>query len=102
MGSVNLHETTMGKQLITSTLPDIAKQLKRIADANDYSRSEWIGKEVQIYPGDTRSKWGKIVDMNQHGVTFLITNYTGNDGEWQIGKRTFIAYSSKLTFREIN
>jgi hypothetical protein len=98
-----LHNTIMGRRLIEHTLPEIAKQLERIADGKtDYSKSEWIGKEVQIYPGDTRSKWGKIVDMNEHGVTFLITNYTGNDGEWQIGKRTFVAYSSKLSFREIN
>jgi len=27
-----LHETLMGKKLIEGTLPDIAKQLKRIAD----------------------------------------------------------------------
>jgi len=97
-----LHETTMGRRLIEYDLPEIATQLKRLADKTDYNKSEWVGKEVQIYPGDTRSKWGKIVDMNEHGVTFLITNYTGNDAEWQVGKKTFVSYSSKLSFREIN
>jgi len=101
MGAVNLHETTMGKQLISNVIPDIAKQLKRIADANDYSRSEWIGKEVQIYPGDTYKKSGKIVGINQHGVTFLITKYNGDDNEWPVGKHKFVAYSSKLSFVEL-
>lgn len=96
-----LHETIMGKRLIEGTLPEIVRQLKRMAENIDYDRSEWMGKEVQIYPGDTRSKWGKIVDMNAHGVTFLITKYNGTDGDWVVGKHKFISYSSKLTFMEI-
>jgi hypothetical protein len=98
---LQLHETGMGRRLIEYDLPEIAKQLKRLADKTDYNRSEWIGKEVQIYPGDTRSKWGKIIGMNENGVTFLITKYTGNDDHWVVGKRKFISYSSKLTFMEI-
>lgn len=95
--------TILEKKLMEYDIPEIGKQLKRIADSKtDYSKSEWMGKEVQIYPGDTRSKWGKIVDMNEHGVTFLITRYNGNDGDWQVGKRTFVSYSSKLSFREID
>ena len=58
-----LHETTMGRRLIESVVPEIAKQLKRLADNTDYDRSEWMGKEVQIYPGDTYSKFGKIVGI---------------------------------------
>ena len=96
-----LHDTTMGKRLIEHTIPEIAKQLKKIAEKTDYSRSEWIGKEVQIYPGDTRSKWGKIVGMNDAGVTFLITKYEGNDREWVVGKHKFVSYSAKLSFIEI-
>ena len=96
-----LHETIMGRRLIEGTLPEIADQLKSIADTLDYDKSMWLGKEVQIYPGDTRSKWGKIVDMNAYGVTFLITKYNGSDNEWIVGKHKFIAYSSKLTFMEI-
>jgi len=96
-----LHETIMGRKLIEHDLPEIGRHLKRLADSSDYSRSEWMGKEVMIYPGDTQKKWGKIVGMNEHGVTFLITKYTGNDGEWVEGKKKFISYSSKLTFMEI-
>ena len=96
-----LHDTTMGKRLIEHTIPEIAKQLKKIAEKTDYSRSEWIGKEVQIYPGDTRSKWGKIVGMNDAGVTFLITRCNDGDKEWVKGKHKFVSYSAKLSFIEI-
>jgi len=91
----------MGNTLIEHTMPEIARQLKKLADAKNYSKSDWIGKEVQIYPGDTRSKWGKIVDMNEHGVTFLITRNENNDREWPIGKHKFISYSAKLSIVEI-
>lgn len=97
-----LHETLLGRKLIEGTLPDIVNQLKSISKTLDYDKSFWLGKEVQIYPGDTRSKWGKIVDMNAHGVTFLITkNWPEENPEWPVGKHKFIAYSSKLTFIEI-
>ena len=98
---MELHDTVMGKRLIEGTLPEIANQLKKLADNKNFGKSEWIGKEVQIYPGDTRSKWGKVVGMNDAGVTFLITKYEGNDKEWVPGKHKFVSYSAKLSFIEI-
>ena len=98
---MELHDTVMGKRLIEGTLPEIANQLKKLADNKNFGKSEWIGKEVQIYPGDTRSKWGKVVGMNDAGVTFLITRYEGSDREWIVGKHKFISYSAKLSFIEI-
>ena len=96
-----LHDTLLGKKLIEGTMPEIAKQLKKLADRNDFSRSEWIGKEVQIYPGDSHKKCGKIVGMNDAGVTFLITRYDGHDKDWVVGKHKFVSYSAKLSFIEI-
>ena len=96
-----LHDTVMGKRLIEGTLPEIANQLKKLADNKNYSKSEWIGKEVQIYPGDTYNKFGKIVGMNDAGVTFLITQARDGDKEWVVGKHKFVSYSAKLSFIEI-
>ena len=96
-----LHETSMGRRLIEHDLPEIGRHLKRLADSSDYGRSEWMGKEVQIYPDDTYKKWGKIIGMNENGVTFLITKYSGTDGDWVVGKHRFVAYSAKLSFMEI-
>lgn len=63
---IELHNTLMGRKLIEGTLPDIAHQLKRIADAlenkeirtenaltnliNQYPNDQELGKEI-------RSRW---------------------------------------------
>jgi len=44
-----LHETLMGKKLIEHTLPEIARQLERIADALDDDK---INKLIKLYPND--------------------------------------------------
>jgi Holliday junction resolvase RusA-like endonuclease len=41
-----LHETLMGKKLIEGTLPDIANQLKRIADTMEKATSDVDTKKV--------------------------------------------------------
>lgn len=62
-----------------------------------------IGKEVYIYPGDAHKKKGIIIDMNAHGVLFKIT-MNDDQSTWksyEVGKMHFIAYSAKLSFREV-
>lgn len=44
-----LHETLMGERLIKSVLPDIAHQLKRIADILDEDR---VRDLIQSFPND--------------------------------------------------
>ena len=61
----------------------------------------WIGKEVRIYPNDTHYKFGKIIYMNDFGVTFLITEAQKESG-YLVGKYQFISYSANLTFQEKN
>jgi hypothetical protein len=41
-----LHETLMGRKLIEGTLPDIANQLKRIADTMEKATSDIDAKKV--------------------------------------------------------
>ena len=41
-----LHETLMGRKLIEGTLPNIADQLKRIADTMEKATSDIDGKRV--------------------------------------------------------
>ena len=51
-----LHETLMGRKLIEGTLPEIAVQLKRIADAlenkQDLPRDSAFETFVNHYPND--------------------------------------------------
>lgn len=60
-----------------------------------------IGKEVQIYPGDTNKKRGIILEIHEHGILFETTYYSGTDGQWVVGKQHYISFAARLTFREI-
>jgi hypothetical protein len=44
-----LHETLMGRKLIEHTLPEIADQLKRIADSLDHSK---VRELIKQFPND--------------------------------------------------
>ncbi len=34
-----------------------------------YNKDEYIGKEIQLYPGNTYKKWGIIKDVDDLGWT---------------------------------
>lgn len=55
-----------------------------------------IGEEVQIYPGDTYKKWGRIIEVTDKGVLFEITRSHAQD--YSVGSIRFISYSANLTF----
>ena len=63
--------------------------------------TDLIGKEVKIYPGDSYKKTGIIEEMNDCGVLFRITSYSGDDGNYEVGQLRFISYSSNLNFQTI-
>jgi len=58
--------------------------------------NDLIGKEVQIYPGDTYYKCGIIKEITESGVLFLITSTNSNS--YKEGKLHFISFSARLTF----
>ena len=55
-----------------------------------------IGEEVQIYPGDTYKKWGRIIEVTDKGVLFEITRSEAHD--YSVGSIRFISYSANLNF----
>jgi hypothetical protein len=58
----------------------------------------FLNKEVQIYPGDTDSKFGTVVAVDDLGITFMITE--SNSSQYKVGKLHFIG-SDNLTMREL-
>ena len=58
-------------------------------------KEQFLGKEVVVYPGDTNTKFGKVLDINEVGVTFLATNTAGM---WKNNTVNFIAFSANLKF----
>ena len=59
----------------------------------------WLKKIVDIYPGDTHGKRGKIVDINEAGVTFLIIECSEHCN-YEVGETVFIAFSANLSFKK--
>lgn len=64
---------------------------------------DFVGKYVQVYPGDTRSKFGTVEEVLDFGVVFKIDGVRSDSDYWKgnDGKKIFIAYSARLTFVEI-
>ena len=56
--------------------------------------TQFINKEVQVYPGDTHAKYAKVIDINPAGVTFKATA----GGAWRENSIHFIAFSASLKF----
>lgn len=63
-----------------------------------YMKDEFLGKEVQIYPGDTYTKKGIVRDISDAGVVFEITQGDRSEG-YIVGKLHFISWSGRLCFR---
>ena len=63
---------------------------------------DFVGKYVQVYPGDTLSKFGTVEEVLDGGVVFKIDGVRSNADYWKgnDGKKIFIAYSSRLSFIE--
>lgn len=55
-----------------------------------------VGKEVQIYPGDTYKKWGIVLEVNDNGMLFEITRAEDGAPSYQKGSIRFISYSANL------
>lgn len=47
--TLQLHDTMMGKKLIEGTLPDIAHQLKRIADILESKQQDQVTSAFKAY-----------------------------------------------------
>lgn len=63
----------------------------------EYMKKTYLNKEVQIYPGDTNSKYGIVRDINEQGVVFEITR--SHVDHYKVGDLYFIAFSARLTFK---
>ena len=56
-----------------------------------------VGKEIQLYPGDTKSKFGKIIVWSKEGILLTITK--SNSSDYEVGKDYYISHSKSLIFK---
>lgn len=66
----------------------------------EFMKKKFLDKEVQIYPGDSYSKYGIVRDISEAGVVFEITKSNAND--YTPGALVFIAWSARLMFELVN
>jgi len=61
-----------------------------------------IGKEIQVWPTDTLSKYGVLVDANDQGILVKVDGKRSQDGHWsEDGVLFFISFSANLIFKEV-
>ena len=54
---------------------------------------EYIGKEIELYPGDSYKKWGILLDYSPVGILVKITRSVSHS-EYLEGDIAFFAYSA--------
>lgn len=89
---MNLHETTMGQRLIEGTLPDIAHQLKRIADSLEKlaetksvsydideelsEKEEWLENRLNEYD----NTYDELPKSMSNGTAQMVLDYVEKNG----------------------
>lgn len=61
---------------------------------------QFIGKEVQIYPSDTYSKFGIVESVDEFGVVIKITR-SEQKKTYPVGKKVYFSHSKPLSLLEV-
>ena len=64
----------------------------------NYEKKRYVGKSIQLYPGDTYSKFGVIVDVDDLGWTVKITKSSSGCKDFVVGQEYFINHATKFMF----
>lgn len=62
-----------------------------------YNKESYIGKEIQLYPGDTYKKYGIIENVDDLGWTIRITDMQEDySSSYKIGDRVLLVTQNHL------
>jgi hypothetical protein len=65
-----------------------------------YNKEIYIGKEIQLYPGDTYKKYGIIENVDDLGWIIKITDMQNEyNAPYSVGDKIFISHSKPFSFR---
>ena len=66
-----------------------------------YDKQNYIGKNIQLYPGTTVSKYGKILNVDDLGWTIEITDVNSCNDMYPItiGDVIFISHSKSFVYK---
>jgi hypothetical protein len=65
----------------------------------NYAKENYIGKAIQLYPGDYVSKWGEILNVDDLGWTIKITKVNKANDPYNADDVIFISHSQNFTFK---
>ena len=60
--------------------------------------NDFINKEVRLFPSDTHFKFAILLEVNEFGYIFKITD-ASKDGHLKIGDIVFYNHSCKMEFK---
>ena len=64
-----------------------------------YDKQNYIGKSIQLYPGDTVKKYGKILNVDDLGWTIEIIDVSSCNDTYTIGDVIFISHSKSFIYK---
>lgn len=64
-----------------------------------YDKQNYIGKNIQLYPGDTVKKYGKILNVDDLGWTIEITDVYSCNDTYATGDVIFISHSKSFAYK---
>ena len=68
-----------------------------------YNKDMFVGKEIQLYPGDTHYKYGIIEGVNDLGWIIKITRSQNvSNNYFKEGATFFISHSTNFTFKFVD
>lgn len=62
-----------------------------------YNAENYVGRKIQLYPGDTYRKYGIIKMVDDLGWTIEITE--SRCDSFEVGQEYFISHSTNLKFK---
>ena len=87
----------------TVTTTEFANKVEKIlreykeADGMKYDKQNYIGKNIQLYPGEMSKRYGKILNVDDLGWTVEITDT--NSRIYSIGDVIFISHSKSFIYK---
>lgn len=89
----------------TVTTTEFANKVEKIlreykeADGMKYDKQNYIGKNIQLYPGEMSKRYGKILNVDDLGWTIEITDVNSGYNVYARGDVIFISHSKPFTYK---
>ena len=60
----------------------------------EFMQKNFLGKEVVVFPTDTFSKIGEVLDINEVGITVKLTYVSKEGWQYKVGDTVFFSFTN--------